>query len=180
MISSKVNIVHDHAVTTTGGEVWKAANVLVLYVSSILRSQQSPPTSSRKLNILELGSGCGFAALELARRHHDAIENIVCTEQADGVQHLQRNIDLNAGDGDWSRLVSAQCYDWKDANRADNDSLLQQLQFDFVIGSDLVYSDVGLRLLVNVFVQLQRRLPSSCRFLYAHTLHRFDMMDHGE
>lgn len=186
MICSKVRIVHDHAVTTTGGEVWKAANVLVVFLSSLIidastcstsDSTMTTTTTTRKLKILELGSGCGFAALELARRHSDRIESIVCTEQANGLSHLQRNIDLNS-DCDWSKLVTARCFDWSD--NIEQSEFFVSNEFDFVIGSDLVYSDIGLALLVNVFAQFEKRFANHrCRFIYVHTLHRFDIMDHG-
>lgn len=53
-------------------------------------------------------------------------------------------------------------------------SLLHSTQWDLVIGSDLVYNDVGCALLPRV---LRRFAGPRTTILYAHTRHRFDNYD---
>jgi hypothetical protein len=53
--------------------------------------------------------------------------------------------------------------------------LLTDMQWDFIIGSDLIYSDEGVEMLPKVIAGLANE---NTTVLYCHTLYRYEMMDY--
>lgn len=51
---------------------------------------------------------------------------------------------------------------------------LANQQWDFILGSDLIYNEVGSRCLPRVLAALA---GSGTRILYCHTKHRYDLLD---
>lgn len=163
------------ALDTTGGRVWRAARELCAFLEQRSRELGLPSAGApelaggRRLRVLEIGAGCGWLGICLARNAPGT--EVVMTEQPAGLEHLQRNIELNREAGVLAlRHVSAATLDWSDCA---NEPLLAE-EWDLVIGSDLLYAEQAVVDLPALFARLAR--PST-RVLYAHTLHRYDHLD---
>lgn len=104
---------------TTGGHTWPAARHLAEYLSA---AADQLGLSTPGVHILELGAGTGWLGVTVARNLPAAA--LVClTEQpGDGLAHLQRNVELNLGQGmplDHVRLVVC---DWREIAEMAGDS----------------------------------------------------------
>lgn len=103
-------VTENAALTTTGGRVWPAAYRLAEYLEHELDSmfpRGHAPT------VLELGAGCGWLGLVLAR-NMAACECICLTEQEEGggLEWLAHNVEVNKGRlPGVDRIVCAPC-DW--------------------------------------------------------------------
>ena len=143
------------------------------------------------ISILELGSGVGWLGMCLSHNLPRA-EEVVCTEQRSGgaLQWLRHNIAQNTQ----LRLRSLRtCHcDWSDftadAAAGSNNCGAQQRsaehaitpqnapdeRWDFIVGSDLVYTDEGAQQLAAV---LHRLANARTQIYYAHTKRRFENLD---
>jgi predicted nicotinamide N-methyase len=150
-----VEVESDAFLGTTGGKVWDASLVLLKYLTDVLTSH-----SSTGFRILELGSGCGYLGLAVAEKFPDSF--VTLSEREEGLNHLKRNIDRNG-------LKNADCIqlDW-----ADTETAIPEI--DLIIGSELVYNPITSVLLADL---INRILPENSRFIYAHSLNRFEMID---
>ena len=161
---------------TTGGKIWDAARKLLDYlVADGLGDVRS---------VLELGAGCGWLGMSLARACPH-LESVVLTELVDGgaLAWLEHNIEANRRNGSLARSVSTEALDWAwVADRAEASDpvarVLLERHFDLVIGSDLVYDHAGATALVRVLLGAARiGLEHERRLLYAHTVNRFEDLD---
>jgi len=153
------------ALETTGGKVWVAAHELC----DFLERRWGELGLGPRPRVLEIGAGCGWLGLCLAR-NLPGVE-VCMTEQPAGLEHLQRNIELNREAGLPVDSVRCAALDWADLASAEG--LLSE-RWDLIIGSDLLYAEAALRDLPALFGRLA---GASTRVLYAHTLHRYDHLD---
>ena len=146
---------------STGGKVWQASIDFFDFLVSTLVF-----TDTRPVRILELGSGCGWLGLRLAKEYQNL--SIVMTEQENfgALEWLRHNIALNPD----IPSASALALDWGDIP-AD----VVESPWDLVIGSELVYSYEGARLIPRVIKALLIGTSSVC--YYAHSLNRFESVD---
>ena len=177
---------------TTGGTIWEAARVLLSYFEA------RPELLASKPSVLELGSGTGFLGMSLARDVET--RRIVLTEMVQGgaLTWLERNVRRNREAGLPLETLSTAALDWSwvDAGDAATPSAAREEEsdsdthgvnsakailddaWDVIIGSDLVYNEVGARMLPKVIARL---LGSSSKHdavcYYAHTLNRFEFLD---
>ena len=212
---------------TTGGRVWEAAEALAGFLARCCRladaeaeaeAEEGPAASGcacaavgrrlrrRGVRVLELGAGCGWLGLCLARALPEA-GLVVLTEQAGpALRHTQRNVAANR-DGrvataelDWGVAlahpgrpvrVAPRRLRWKDGGKeraaeegpgAGGSSYEfvpdggEVSEFDVVLGSDLVYNEEGMRALPRLLATLLAASPA-CLCLYAHTKRRFETLD---
>ena len=163
---------------TTGGQVWDAARQLRCFLES------HPAVLEGCRTVLELGSGTGWLGMSVAR-NVPTIERIYLTEMVAGgaFAWLQHNVAQNASLP--LQAVQTMPCDWAwfgGNGDAEQDSMeiegarrvVQTTAFDLVIGSDLVYEELGMLSLVRVFAAVASR---GVRILYAHTRYRFEMLD---
>ena len=166
------------ALTTTGGVKWDAS----VYLCDYLEDQCTElGLDQANVRILELGSGCGWLGMILARNLPEA-KSILVTEQAagGGLDWLKHNLSLNES---FSNLRAIEC-DWRWfagegwQNKFDAATTLKlspSTQVDFLLGADLIYSEEGVSLLPLVFRQLAGK---STKIVYAHTKRRYEVFDH--
>ena len=145
---------------STGGKVWNASYDFFKFLQTRLNVD-----SAAKCRILELGSGCGWLGIRLAKQY-PACE-IVMSEQSNfgALDWLRYNIDLN-GEVDTKAIE----LDWVNVPME-----VAAVSWDYVIGSELVYSYEGARLLPRVLKALLVKPTSIC--FYAHSLNRFESID---
>ena len=145
--------------TTTGGKVWDAAYRMFDFLKAVLPSQGD-------MKILELGSGCGWLGMSLADYFGERC-TIVMTEQENGggLDWLRHNLSLNP------RLTNcrAEALDWCAVP-----DMFTSTKWDYIIGSELVYSPITCRLLPQVMYTLS---DMTTQIYYAHNLNRFEMLD---
>ena len=148
--------------------------------------------------VLELGAGCGYVGMTVARNCLN-LGQCVVTEMEEGgaLDHLRHNVDLNAGV--LGGRVEVMACDWRDFSDGDEKtkadagpaelgsddgrcdehggegevSVLDR-RWDVVLGSDLVYNEAGGDMLPLV---LARLVAAGSAVYYCHTKHRFDMID---
>lgn len=186
------------ALETTGGRVWPAAHRLATFLAA---EAHTLGLDREGISILELGAGCGWLGITLARNLPGAA-CICLTEQGQGVAWLQHNVQLNAGlPGVEQHIVVAPC-DWNDfvqpataacptspgqpemlplplrAEHASSSSSRPTMAgkvgrvcaqtgqpWDFIIGSDLIYTEGGCQMLPLVFKGLA--IPGRMQFSIA-------------
>lgn len=137
-------------------QVWDAAREMLEYFHSC---QQEYCRRKPQLRVLEIGAGTGWLGLALAQGMGSAW-NLTLSDMALAVPRLLRNTEAN----DSVVSVAVKEGDWEKPQELLRDG------FDLVFGSDLVYNDVTLRLLPEMF---QSALRSGAEVLYAHSLHRW-------
>jgi hypothetical protein len=154
-------LIESGPLASTGGKVWQAS---IDFFDFLVSTRVF--TDSHPVRMLELGSGCGWLGLRLAKEYPTL--SVVMTEQENfgALERLQHNIALNPD----IRSASALALDWGDIP-AD----VVEAPWDLVIGSELVYSYEGARLLPRVIKALLTGPSSVC--YYAHSLNRFESVD---
>lgn len=127
--------------------------------------------------VLELGAGCGFLGMMIAR-NVPSLKTCLLTEMETGgaLEHLQHNVDLNH-DLLEGRATTSAC-DWvtfgQPGSDPDSTDPVAAEHWDIIVASDLVYDEAGVEMLPRV---LGRLICGGTVCFYCHTLHRYDMMD---
>ena len=162
---------------TTGGHVWDAARCMLSYFEANAELLAAVP------RILELGAGTGFLGMSLACRF--SVEQMVLTEMVHGgaLDWLEHNVERNRQAGLELQAVRTAALDWSWVDKGaaldkTGEQALAELlatQYDYVIGSDLVYNEIGVEKLPRVIAALASN--GRARVLYAHTLNRFEFFD---
>lgn len=128
---------------TTGLSIWSASLVMARWMRSICGSWKEGAT------ILELGSGCGVPGLAIATSAAATSGNddqkrprrVYLTDlNPQTVENLQYNIELN----DVQDFVESSCMDWS------NQPTWPKEQVDYAVGSDLIYQQSLVPLLMSV------------------------------
>ncbi|CAL6291618.1 unnamed protein product [Bathycoccus prasinos] len=135
---------------TTGQKRWDAAVALKDFLCS--KSEELFSSGTKRVRVLELGSGNGWLAMTIVRKFCDSIDAFHATEMEAGDKEEEVKDDYDA----------------------------QMIDVDFFLGSDLVYDESGVKILPRVIAKLLRtrcRKTKSGFMLYAHTKHRYDGMD---
>lgn len=166
---------------TTGGSTWPAARVLASFLSRLGTNGVSQPGEESILTlnasrILELGSGTGWLGLAICTNTSPSY--LLLTEQSQGgaLEHLKQNIEQNRiSHGIDAQGVVMDCCTL-DFGDHDEDHPVMKANWDFVIGSDLVYLPELARSLPETWASLLRG-PSKPLILYCHTLRRYDDLD---
>ena len=181
---------------TTGSRVWDAARALRAYIvhDAVARERVIERAHARTI---ELGSGCGFLAFEIARvKTNEGEVRATETSARGAVAWLAANVQANALEAmrrgttpGWKfARLSVREMDWvefarafearreggggareREAETADDE------RWDVVLGSDLVYDDAGTHALPVVIYALLKSRDAVC--YYAHTKHRYDGLD---
>lgn len=161
--------------STTGGSTWDAA----FRLADFLELEWENLRGDKATNVLELGAGTGWLGMTLARNVESS--TVCLTEQADGgaMDWLQQNLAENVAAQLPLRSVRTEELDWN-AWEADHSKVdlphPRAGNWDLLIGSDLIYSEVGVRYLPRVLKSFADECPG-ITMLYCHTLHRFDDFD---
>jgi hypothetical protein len=149
---------------TTGGKVWDAAKTTFDHLKGIL--DQAASERGTVLNILELGSGCGWLGMSIAAFLGER-GRVVVTEQENGgaFDWLKHNLSLNPS----IKNIEALPLDWIKVEDG-----FKKTKWDFIIGSELVYSPITCKLLPECIKQL---ISPETRVYYAHNMNRFEALD---
>ena len=144
---------------STGGKVWRASIDFFAFLKDRVELKQE------NCRIIELGSGCGWLGLRLCKEYLNI--KLTMTEQGNfgALDWLQHNVNLNR-----SISVAVAELDWANVSNDISDQ-----QWDLIIGSELIYSYEGARLLPRVISQLLNGPDSVC--YYCHSLYRFEAID---
>ena len=117
------------------------------------------------------------------------VQSIVATEMIHGgaLKWLDRNVQINREAGNAMPRLSTAPLDWNWVAHAENEGSIKQhesdrrilysVPFQLVLGSDLVYGEMGVRTLPRVIRELLRAGAEGAYALYAHTLNRFEFVD---
>lgn len=124
---------------TTGGQVWEAAYVLAEYLEKI----QNEIGLNRPCRILELGAGTGWLGLVLAKNLPNAQVTLTDRDECGQLDWLRHNASLNDLDN-----VTVAELEWTEMGDFPR-------EWDFVVGSDLVYNETVARLLPPVLAELK-------------------------
>jgi predicted nicotinamide N-methyase len=127
----------------------------------------------RKLQVIELGSGCGIVGISLAQLIPDC--EVICSDLPEAQEIAQRNIDgMNPA---ISSTVVFQSLDWEGPlPQVVNDKV-----FDLILVADCTYNPDSSPALVDTFSNLVKRSPKSVILLSMKVRHQdelvfFDLM----
>ena len=154
---------------TTGGHVWQAAHTLLDYFEA------RPALLAARPAVIELGAGTGFLGMSLARDF--AVSRMLLTEMVVGgaLTWLDRNVARNRDAGVPLESLSTAALDWAWADEDETTEGPFASVWDVVIGSDLVYNEIGVQMLPRVFARLLA--GGTAVAYYAHTLNRYEFLD---
>ena len=172
--------VENTPLATTGGHTWAAAYRLADY---LFAAATEVGLNNPGVRILELGAGCGWLGTTLARNLPHAAA-VCLTEQEEGgaCDWLQHNVGANRRCGLPLTKVQVKPCDWLQYASEDIAATspgptaldLAGTEWNFILGSDLIYNKVGATCLPRVMAALAR--PST-KIFYCHTKHRYDLLD---
>ena len=152
----------DNAGDLTGRFVWPSSMPLLQrlqrdFLASDGKGQESP---SKKIRILELGSGCGLLGMGIQVLGGSKVE-VILSEHGGAVKWLKTNIEQN--ETLFERTPTAVCLDWRKFNAIDSDvGLVDEEYFDLIVGSDILYDSNLHQALTNTIA----RLSSSKSLVY--------------
>ena len=130
------------------------------------------------LSVLELGAGCGWLGMIVAQNLPDSSVCVTEMEYGGALEHLQHNVNLNRRIHPMENLRVAAC-DWSlwldsaetsgaepigeggpcvKGNGQTSKDFLSGQEWDIILGSDLVYNEIGIKMLPKA--QWIRRSPS--------------------
>lgn len=160
---------------TTGGKVWDAARHLLDFLRAHADTYLLHGT-----HVMECGAGTGYLGMCIAHERN-TLGRMLLTEMIDGgaLEWLELNVSRNRAAGcELGRLETA-AFDWAwcDSPNEPAASGVVDHAWDLVLGSDLVYNDVGVQMLPRVFARLLSARDGASA-LYAHTLGRFEFLDY--
>ncbi|CAG7903550.1 unnamed protein product [Brassica rapa] len=127
----------------TGSVMWDSGVVLGKFLE---HSVDSKDLSLEGKKIVELGSGCGLVGCVAALLGGD----VVLTDLPDRLRLLKKNIDTNLQRGNTRGSAVVQELVWGD----DPDPDLIEPFPDYVLGSDVIYSEEAVHHLIQTLVQL--------------------------
>jgi predicted nicotinamide N-methyase len=174
-----------------------------------LFAQVSLRTMHAGLKVIELGAGCGWLGLTVAKNIPTASVCLTEMEEGGALEHLEYNVDLNSVENvrtaacDWSlwqcgdetaRIGTAQEREGETGERSVGDEetgnaqsqgregtrnavdfdMVSRTRWDLVIGSDLIYNDIGVKWLPRVLNDL---IGAEGVAYYCHTKNRLPMAD---
>jgi len=142
---------------TTHRRVWTGAQLMLQWLSHEA-VEEALGLSRPGLRILELGSGSGWLGLNLAAWYASA--SVTMSDLPEVLPVLQAQIDRVALTADHG--VVAVALDWQALDPA-----VVSMQWDLVVGSDLLYSHQTACALAGVMAALARS-PRAPRIVYAH------------
>ena len=122
------------------------------------------------LSILELGAGCGWLGMTLAQNLTSASVCVTEMEHGGALEHLEHNVRLNRTRHPMENLRVAAC-DWSlwldstsgcksdgqefvaapNVDKQTSKSYLSSQKWDLIVGSDLVYNEIGIKMLPKVW-----------------------------
>ena len=123
------------------------------------------------LSILELGAGCGWLGMTLAQNLTSASVCVTEMEHGGALEHLEHNVRLNRTRHPMENLRVAAC-DWSlwldstsdcesdvqegfvaapNVDKQTSKSDLSSQKWDLIVGSDLVYNEIGIKMLPKVW-----------------------------
>ncbi|KFG59949.1 ankyrin repeat-containing protein [Toxoplasma gondii RUB] len=187
----------DNAATddTTGLHLWSAAVIGAQWMAELSKKGRFAGAS-----VLELGAGCGLMGLAAALHAPEALSVFVQSDVfPHTLRNLEKGLSANGfsrGKGDtWTKAGRAQracilALDWtetrtwprvaegspkreafeRDGEERDGEEKETLQQFDFILGSDLLYDRKMLPPLVEVVASLLKKPAGT--FYYVHRLHR--------
>eukprot|EP00347_Sterkiella_histriomuscorum_P018612 403344856 len=152
----------------TGQIIWKAADILSKYILDTIGPNifQKRLTETGKCSILELGSGpglCGLVSQQFVSEvvfsdYQDLVMDLIRTNMSDSKPHMPSCIKL-AAKLDWCKCHEDGYFEQCELVNEDDmvKKRLSQCQFDFIIGSDIVYWTNSIKPLMNVLKILFER-----------------------
>ena len=154
------------ALRTTHRRVWCGAQLLLQFFQQ--NSAERERIAQAGIQVLELGSGSGWLGLNLAAMLPNA--RLTLSELHHAVPALHAQLDrVSAVDPSLRERVQVEL-DWEDMQS----SLTQLTRWDYIIGSELLYSHAGLRALPRVFKALA---APTTRMVYMHVPERKASVD---
>ncbi|XP_051113284.1 uncharacterized protein LOC127239253 [Andrographis paniculata] len=136
-----------------GTTVWDASMVFAKFLEKNSRKGRFSPSKLKEKRVIELGAGCGVAGFGMALLGCD----VLSTDQIEVLPLLKRNVERNI-----SRIVQT-CHDSDsfgsivvtELNWGDMDQIKScNPPFDYIIGTDVVYSEHLLDPLLQTILSL--------------------------
>ena len=164
---------------TTGQKRWDAAVAMKEFLFDKAEEMFGNAKEERA------GSGNGWLAMTMVKKFSCSIDAFYATEMDAGgaLEWLNLILDMNREKGKLTPIQREKIYsrslDWNDVllNKEDKDDE-RMIDIDFLLGSDLVYEESGVKMLPKVIAKL---LSTRCKepdaFISMRTKHRYDGMD---
>ncbi|KMZ75863.1 putative methyltransferase family protein [Zostera marina] len=140
ILGHQLHLAQDPNSKHLGTTVWDASMVFVKYLEKNCRKGRFSISKLKGKRVIELGAGCGLAGIGMALLGCD----VISTDQVEVLPLLMRNIERNTSrilqsDSDMTSFgsINAAELDWG------NQDHIKAVDppFDFIIGTDVVYSE---------------------------------------
>ncbi|RAL46062.1 unnamed protein product [Cuscuta campestris] len=136
-----------------GTTIWDASMVLVKFLEKNSRKGRFCPSKLKGKRVIELGAGCGVAGFGMALLGCD----VLSTDQSEVLPLLMRNAERNTSrvmqsipDSDSFGSITVAELNWGDENQIK----AVEPPFDFIIGTDVVYTEHLLEPLLQTILAL--------------------------
>lgn len=153
LLGHRLHISQDPNSKHLGTTVWDASMVFVKFLEKNSRKGRFCPSKLKGKKVIELGAGCGLAGLGMALLGCD----VVATDQVEVLPLLMRNVERNKSwisqsnpdSGTFGSVTVAEL-DWG------NKEHIKAVDppFDYIIGTDVVYSEHLLQPLMETIIAL--------------------------
>ncbi|CAN8305930.1 unnamed protein product [Cochlearia groenlandica] len=160
VLGHELNFSQDPNSKHLGTTVWDASMVFAKYLGKNCRKGRFSPSKLKGKRAIELGAGCGVAGFAMAMLGCD----VVSTDQKEVLPLLRRNVEWNTcrilqmNPGLFSLLSSLRSFGSLRVAELDwgNDDHISAVEppFDYVIGTDVVYSEQLLEPLLHTILAL--------------------------
>ncbi|KAG8072925.1 hypothetical protein GUJ93_ZPchr0006g45794 [Zizania palustris] len=153
LLGHRLHIAQDPNSKHLGTTVWDASMVFVKFLEKNSRKGRFCPSKLKGKRVIELGAGCGLAGLGMALLGCD----VVTTDQVEVLPLLMRNAERNkswisqsnSDSGSFGSITVAEL-DWGNKNHIK----AVDPPFDYIIGTDVVYSEHLLQPLMETIIAL--------------------------
>ncbi|XP_039791937.1 protein N-lysine methyltransferase METTL21A isoform X2 [Panicum virgatum] len=146
VMGHRLHISQDPNSKHLGTTVWDASMVFVKFLEKNSRKGRFCPSKMKGKRVIELGAGCGLAGFGMALLGCD----VTTTDQVEVLPLLMRNVERNRSWISQSNSDSVAELDWG------NKEHIKAVEppFDYIIGTDVVYSEHLLQPLMETITAL--------------------------
>ncbi|OQS05964.1 dimethyladenosine transferase [Thraustotheca clavata] len=153
-----LTLIQDPQSSVLGSTVWDSSKCFIKFMEkhreslfdvSFLQHKRK----KEKINVLELGAGCGLAGIAMAKLGF----HVVLTDVGDVLEWLEQNVALNFNEEECLTRIFTREYSWGTSYEAIQSILPKTPPFDVILCADVLYDAVAVKPLIQSILALTNR-----------------------